>query len=517
MTAKKTKAPAKKASATNVSAEQALVSKNSSAGKSSLLKELESVFQTAPKEYDVDENDDFHTKAMFEGDSDENDSFVPALSSKSMAFLDDAPEYQGKKTSAKQALDLSSDESRDEENLDVGSVGYSSSDSSNQSDDDDDDDSNLVYDPQAPRDEEKKRNSSSGADSSRVLEIVRQARVEQDIKVTKVDSKEAERSAAASAQRDFLDCLLEFRIRLQKPLSIANRLPRQHMACVFAKLAPECLKKRECAIEACGLALHSLLTLRCALSSQFPGCPAVAAVPVEEFKIGSKRSAHVSHCFFVYSVYISLISVRQDIVDFAAECVKESDEKLSLFRDATIDKWNLQATGNLFAGGTKMKALNRTVIEQVRSIMADEDSAMKRVRLKRSQYRVIGSLQSAFAQVHEQKPPAEDGDDDRETEHDAADKYDAEIYDDTDFYQVLLRDLMNASEQPASIAKLRGQLQDARTKKMRGGRVVDTRASKGRKLRYEIQPKLVHFMFPAPDARIESAEDIHRSLFRAAV
>jgi protein AATF/BFR2 len=120
--------------------------------------------------------------------------------------------------------------------------------------------------------------------------------------------------------------------------------------------------------------------------------------------------------------------------------------------------------------------------------------------------------------VHEQRPPPEDGDEDKEVVNDDfSEKYDTEIYDDTDFYQVLLRDLMNASEQPASIAKLRCQLQDARTKKMRGGRIVDTRASKGRKLRYEVQPKLVHFMFPAPDVRIESAEDIHRSLFRAAV
>jgi protein AATF/BFR2 len=212
-----------------------------------------------------------------------------------------------------------------------------------------------------------------------------------------------------------------------------------------------------------------------------------------------------------------MLTVHQDLVDFAANCVSESDEKLSLFRDATIDKWNLQANGNLFAGGPKLKALNRTVVEQVRSIMADEESAMKRVRLKRSQYRVLGSVQMASAHVHEQQPPAEDGDDDAAVDNDAAEKYDVEIYDDTDFYQVLLRDLMNASEQPASIAKLRGQLQDARTKKMRGGRVVDTRASKGRKLRYEVQPKLVHFMFPAPDMRIESAEDIHRSLFRAAV
>ena len=287
MPAKTAKAPAKAPSA------KVPAPKKSATGKSTLLKELEDVFQTAPKEYDVDENADFHTKAMFEGDDDDSDDFAPARSSKSMTFLDDAPEYQGKKTSVKEALALSSDESQAEH--DGSSVSDSSSDDGSQ--DDGGDDENLVYDPQAPKDKKK---ASSGADSIRVLDLVRQARAEEGIKVTKLDTKEFERSSAASAQRDFLDSLLEFRIRLQKPLSIANRLPRQQMVGSFATLCPEYLTKRDAAIEACGCTLHSLLLLRSNLSSQFPGCPAVAPVPADDFKIGSKRSAHVSFgCFSV--------------------------------------------------------------------------------------------------------------------------------------------------------------------------------------------------------------------------
>jgi len=281
------KAPVMQKSAVKIPA-----AKKSSTGKSTLLKELESVFQTAPKEYDVDESADFHTKAMFEGDNDDSDGFAPVASRNAMAFLDDDPEYQGKKTSSKVAFDLSSDESQGDADRD-GSV--SSCDDGSQSEDDNDED--LVYDPESSGDKKKSR---SAADSSRVLDIVRQVRAEEDIKVTKVDTKEFERSAAASAQRDFLDSLLEFRIRLQKPLSIANRLPRQQMVGSFATLCPEYLTKRDAAIEACGCTLHSLLLLRSNLSSQFPGCPAVAPVPADDFKIGSKRSAHVSFgCFSV--------------------------------------------------------------------------------------------------------------------------------------------------------------------------------------------------------------------------
>ena len=294
-------APAAKASA---KAQPAV--KKPSVGKSTLLKELESVFQTAPKEYDVDENADFHTKAMFEGDSDGSDGFVPAASSKSMAFLDDAPEYQGEKTSAREALDLSSDQSQDEVDHDSSSISDSSSDDGSQSDGHDDAD--LVYDPEAPKD---KKSARSIADSRRVLDIVRQARTEEDIKVTKVDTKEFERSAATSAQRDFLDCLLEFRIRLQKPLSIANRLPRQHMVGAFASLAPDYLKKRDCVIETYCSTLHSLLSLRSKLSSQFPGCPTLAAIPADDFKIGSKRSAHVSFCCHGMPVFLLAVTNEQ--------------------------------------------------------------------------------------------------------------------------------------------------------------------------------------------------------------
>jgi hypothetical protein len=46
-----------------------LARQKSAAGNSTLLKELEDVFQTAPKD-DVDENADFHTKTMFEGEDD---------------------------------------------------------------------------------------------------------------------------------------------------------------------------------------------------------------------------------------------------------------------------------------------------------------------------------------------------------------------------------------------------------------------------------------------------------------
>ena len=68
-----------------------------------------------------------------------------------------------------------------------------------------------------------------------------------------------------------------------------------------------------------------------------------------------------------------------------------------------------------------------------------------------------------------------------------------EVFDDTDFYQQLLRDII----------KMRGSssgepqwLEQQRRNKAARKKTVDTKASKGRKLRYETHEKLQHFMVP---------------------
>ncbi|KAH9967326.1 apoptosis-antagonizing transcription factor [Russula dissimulans] len=71
---------------------------------------------------------------------------------------------------------------------------------------------------------------------------------------------------------------------------------------------------------------------------------------------------------------------------------------------------------------------------------------------------------------------------------------DEEVFDDTDFYQQLLRDVIDAKGGGP------GQLMDwtATQRQKKSKKMVDTRASKGRKLRYEVHEKLQNFMVPVP-------------------
>lgn len=73
-----------------------------------------------------------------------------------------------------------------------------------------------------------------------------------------------------------------------------------------------------------------------------------------------------------------------------------------------------------------------------------------------------------------------------------------EVFDDTDYYQQLLRDVIAArggSGEQGGEQEWQGQQRERKAKRKK---TVDTKASKGRKLRYEVHAKLQNFMVPVP-------------------
>ena len=69
-----------------------------------------------------------------------------------------------------------------------------------------------------------------------------------------------------------------------------------------------------------------------------------------------------------------------------------------------------------------------------------------------------------------------------------AQEEDAEKYDDADFYRVLLTEFLDD--------EMKGSAPTGTEKSGKRKRAVDTRASKGRKIRYDVHDKLVNFMAP---------------------
>lgn len=182
------------------------------------------------------------------------------------------------------------------------------------------------------------------------------------------------------------------------------------------------------------------------------------------------------------------------------------------YQNSVITKWH-DRTKVLTPGSVKSQQMhgNLDIMRKIEGALANRDDLVRKSQLFKGGYQLFDQ-------------PATASNDDATTtaiENDAPTPdaiYSTEIYDDSDFYHTQLRELIeyktNTSSNSNDMAKQFAELQKLR-KKMK--KAVDTRASKGRKIRYVVHNKLVSFM--APNANTtwtnESKNELFRSLFGA--
>lgn len=97
-----------------------------------------------------------------------------------------------------------------------------------------------------------------------------------------------------------------------------------------------------------------------------------------------------------------------------------------------------------------------------------------------------------------QKKPSQEKEDGTRDKH--LNEYDEDIFDDGDYYQKLLKEFidgrMNDTNDPTILAQRYAQLKQMQNKKSK--KTIDTKASKGRKIRYQVHEKIQNFMTPEP-------------------
>lgn len=181
------------------------------------------------------------------------------------------------------------------------------------------------------------------------------------------------------------------------------------------------------------------------------------------------------------------------------------------FRDTTIQKWNEKTR---MASATNIKnAPTNTILQQISYILSDRNKLVKRTQLKRSEYDIVGYKKESSANgVNKENglenPMIKDRKDD--------DEYISEIFDDTDFYHQLLRELIECKSadisDPVQLSRQWIALQQMRSKMKRK---VDTKATKGRKIKYVVHNQLVNYM--APEKCLswtnDSTNELYSSLF----
>ncbi|EPY53467.1 traub family protein [Schizosaccharomyces cryophilus OY26] len=150
-------------------------------------------------------------------------------------------------------------------------------------------------------------------------------------------------------------------------------------------------------------------------------------------------------------------------VESISSAMNDLDNSLEEWKNNTLTKWHsrVQASQGI-TQSNKFKALNQNVVQQIDQTMLNKNDLIERSRFNRSE--------------NSRKDP------------------DPELYDDTEFYQSLLKDFINSrladSGRDTNVRWVATKQQKQKREN------VDTKASKGRKLRYHVHEKLQNFMVP---------------------
>ncbi|KAK7419982.1 rRNA-processing protein bfr2 [Neonectria magnoliae] len=260
---------------------------------------------------------------------------------------------------------------------------------------------------------------------------------------------DVDKGVAIQQQRKLYDGLLNLRIRLQKALIAANTLPT-----IEDSPEPES-EPYEAAEEAAIKLLNTISSLKDNFGSSS--------------RVGDKRKRE-----------LDVSTASQEIWNE----MQEEEQRSVKFREDRLEKWARKVQTANVTTAKGLGSRNKTLISALQEQLTNPENRLaKRSRVPRS-----------CAPAQAAKGVTEDED----------------IYDDADFYQVLLKELVDqrtvesASAQSAVATVMMTVAKDAKMRKN-----VDRKASKGRKMRFTVHEKLQNFMAPE-DRRTWEQEAIDR-------
>ncbi|KAH7319682.1 apoptosis-antagonizing transcription factor [Stachybotrys elegans] len=315
-------------------------------------------------------------------------------------------------------------------------------------DDEDDDDEEGSEDDESEEDDEEDEESDE--------EDGKKSKSQKDAKPmlgALSNTADVEKGLAIRQQRKFYDGLLNLRIRLQKALIATNTFPVAEIA-VDVDAEPY-----EAAEEAAVKLLNTISSLKDGFGSSA--------------RAGDKRKRELEISMSSEDIWSQL---------------QEEEQRFTRFREDRLEKWSrkvqaVNVTTNSAAKGfgSKTKSLTEALQDQ----LADPDNKLlKRTKVPRS----CAPTQAARKVME-----------------------DADIYDDADFYQLLLKELVDqrtvdtAGEQNTALPSV----MVTASKEAKNRKVVDRKASKGRKMRFTVHEKLQNFMAPE-DRRSWEQDQIDR-------
>ena len=332
---------------------------------------------------------------------------------------------------------LSPDEFSDEDsNSEKDGAGFSDEESSQSGSAEDDDDEDEDEDEDVSSDEEDGDDDAQRAELRKIMSEGQKNIVATMSQAAKAD---ADKGVAVRQQRRAFDSLLNIRIRLQKALVAVNTLNTVDEDQEVEKEA------YEAAEEAAIKLWNTIDNFRTNILPEGPT------------KAGQKRK-------------------RDNMSDMSSQQIWEEMEvtegAASKHRKRVLEKWSSKVRSSTAAATTRKlgSAPTQSLIDVLEDQLLSSDRLVKRTQTPRS----CAPVQAA-KKVNE----------------------DLEIYDDADFYQLLLKELVeqrttDSSAPGSAVPTVRwAAIKEAKTRKQ-----VDRKASKGRKLRFTVHEKIQNFMAP---------------------
>ena len=420
-------------------------------------------------------------------DDDDDDDSMEGLDADDLARMEReaAEDDDGSDEDDEDIDDEDSDEDEDDDNDDSGADVDVDDDEESQeasSDDDDDDD-------------------GDGGDLAAELAAFRREEAEAN-RLAAAKSQNAVKGAAVRRQNEVWEKALQTRIVLQRGLNASAKMPTPTYWRALAKADGEVKPAMATCAAAARGALDALCSLQAAL---IDGNPAIAEAAGEGVGGGKKRKA--SSAMAAVSKFGLLASPASEVW----ENVDSVYQRYAAFRDVSIDRWHRKAqvqVGKMSTsgGGGEMRAFNQSVSAQVASAMRIPDRLVRKSQPPAH----LAPKRLGEPEGTEKAAPTGDRTEDLDADDlEAAARAEArveEIYDDADFYEQVLKEFLESAGAAAGLAA-------AASKPAKRRKVVDRRASKGRKLRYHVQQKLVNFCAPVELEVPQWAEKIFGQLF----
>ncbi|XP_072266506.1 protein AATF [Pyxicephalus adspersus] len=477
-----------------------------------LSQELESLLNPQPRFWDPEDDGDEATAAKVierfdEGEIEDDDGAIilKNLKKSTVTFLSDTDKrYQGKATSRRDlkaelgeqsfsedsgGLDNSFELGSSDEDEGTGAKDFESNEEEMEEDDDESVDSEIADQDSDDGDDVSDQHDKEESDFQDGVQTFSKEKVSSDVA----------KGQGIKNQITIWDQLLEGRIKIQKALLSANQLPQRDTLALFRERGgSELLTPLMNSYKALKELMRSLVQLQDELLFQFPetrylidgkkcNTESDGEIPSDEEEMekndpetpknmgAPKRKLNISD-------YPDFMSKR--FADFRS------------YRNTTLQKWHdkTKLSGKISKG----LGSDRSILVQIEQIMMDKERLLRRTQTKRSLYRILGKSESDSS-VPEHVPNETMNYEIEGKSNAQVKELDEEIFDDDDFYHQLLRELIErktSSVDPNDQVAMGRQWLAIQKLRSKIKKKVDTKASKGRKVRYHVHSKLVSFMAP---------------------